>query len=309
MIATVVSLASEGKPPSPLDHVVNHVTWSVGDFWVWSSIQTNLVLSALIMLVLGPWIARQIATGPESEGHDRYVTRNVFAHMVEVICVYLRDNVVEPLIHERTRRFMPFLWTLFFFILINNLLGLVPILDIVSIFAADKVHHEHWAPIGGTATQNLWVTGVLALISGLIINIEGMRELGVRNYFAHMTGGVPMKPAYLPVVAIVFVIELAGVFIKPIALAIRLFANMTAGHTLLATLAMFVAMAFGAQSLLVTAPVTLLSALGMIGILCLELFVAFLQAFVFMFLTAVFISLLSHHGEHHDEHAHEPAHA
>lgn len=308
MIDALLTLAAEG-PPNPLNHVVNHQTVVVDGWWVWSSIQTNIVLTALIMLILGPWIAKHVATGPESEGHDRFVTRNVFAHMVEVICVYLRDNVVEPLIHGRTRRFMPFLWTLFFFILINNLLGLVPILDIVSIFAPDKVHHEHWSPIGGTATQNLWVTGALALVSGLIINIEGMRELGVKNYFAHMTGGVPMKPAYLPVVAIVFVIELAGVFIKPIALAIRLFANMTAGHTLLATLAMFVAMAFGAKTLLVTAPVTLLSAAGMIGILCLELFVAFLQAFVFMFLTAVFISLLSHHGEHHEEHAHEPAHA
>lgn len=304
MIDALLTLAAEGAP-SPLPHVLNHWWWKIGDWWIWSSIQTNLVITALIMLILGPWIARHVATGPESEGHDRYVTRNVFAHMVEVICVYLRDNVVEPLLHERTKRFMPFLWTLFFFILLNNLLGLVPILDIVSIFSPEMVHEAHRSPIGGTATQSLWVTGALALVSGLIINIEGMRELGVKSYFAHMTGGVPLKPAYLPVVAIVFVIELAGIFIKPIALAIRLFANMTAGHTLLATLGMFVLMAFGAQTLVVTAPVTLLSALGMIGIYCLELFVAFLQAFVFMFLTAVFISLLSHHGEYE----HEPAHA
>ncbi|RMH11692.1 MAG: ATP synthase F0 subunit A [Planctomycetota bacterium] len=308
MIDTLLVLAAEGDKPNPLPHVLNHPWWYVGDYMVWSAIQTNLVISALIMLVLGPWIAKSIATGPESEGHDRYVTKNVFAHMIEVICVYLRDVIVEPLLHERTARFMPFLWTLFFFILINNLMGLIPILDIVTIFAFDMVHHEHRAPIGGTATQNLWVTGTLAAIAGLLINIEGLRELGPKEFVKHMTGGIPLKPAYLPVVAIVFVIEVAGIFIKPIALAIRLFANMTAGHTLLATLGMFVAMAFGARTLLVTAPVTLLSAAGMIGILCLELFVAFLQAFVFMFLTAVFISLLSHHGEHED-HAHEPAHA
>lgn len=308
MIGTIFTLAAEGGP-NPLPHVLPHWTYKVGDWWIWSSVQTNLMLCALAMLILGPWIARHIATGPASEGHDRYVTRNPFAHMVEVICVYLRDSVVEPLIHERTKRFMPFLWTLFFFILLNNLLGLVPLIDLVTIFAFDRVHHDHWAPIGGTATQSLWVTGSLAVVAGLIINIEGMRELGVKNYFKHMTGGVPLTPAYLPVVAIVFAIELAGVFIKPIALAIRLFANMTAGHTLLATLGMFVAMAFGAKTLLVTGPVTLLSGVGMIAIFCLELFVAFLQAFVFMFLTTVFISLLSHHGEHDEEHAHEPAHA
>ncbi len=294
---------------NPLDHVLNHIAvWTESGWVIWSSIQTNLIISGIIMLFLGPWIAKRVATGGESEGHDRYVTRNPFAQMVEVICVYLRDVVVEPMLHGRTAVFMPFLWTLFFFILINNLLGLIPFYDMQTIFANEMIMKNHVAWIGGTATQHLWVTGTLAVISGIVINIAGIKSLGVKHYFEHMTGGVPLKPAYLPIVALVFMIELAGVFIKPVALAIRLFANMTAGHTLLATLGMFVAMAFAANSILVTAPVTVLSVAGMIGVLFLELFVAFLQAFVFMFLTAVFISLLSPHGDEHG-HDHEPAHA
>jgi F-type H+-transporting ATPase subunit a len=289
---------------NPLPHVLNHKWWVVDGWWIWSAIQTNLVISGLIMIALGPWIARKVATGPESEGHGRFVTRNPFAHMVEVICVYLRDTVVEPMLHGRTAAFMPFLWTIFFFILINNLLGLIPILDLISLFAPEMISQEHRAPIGGTATQSLWVTGSLAIVAGVVINLAGLRSLGFKHYLEHMTGGVPLKPAYLPIVALVFLIEVAGIFIKPIALAIRLFANMTAGHTLLATLGMFVAMAFAAESILITAPVTLLSAVGMIGVLFLELFVAFLQAFVFMFLTTVFISLLSPHGEYEPEPLH-----
>lgn len=305
MIDLVLTLGEQ----NPLGHVLNHKWWVVDGWWIWSSIQTNMVITAVIMLVLGLWIARKVSTGPESEGHDRYITRNPLAHMVEVICVYLRDKVVEPMLHERTNAFMPFLWTLFFFILINNLLGLIPVFDLLGLFAPGMIIGEHRAPLGGTATQNLWVTGALALVSGVVINIAGLKSLGPKHYIEHMTGGVPLKLMYLPIVALVFVIEFAGIFIKPVALAIRLFANMTAGHTLLATLAMFVAMAFAAESILVTAPVTLLSAVGMIGVLFLELFVAFLQAFVFMFLTAVFISLLSGHAVEGHEHGHEPVHA
>lgn len=292
---------------NPLDHVKNHAFWWTESGWIiGSSIQVNLILSGIIMLVLGPWVAKQVATGSESEGHSRYVTKNPFAQMVEVICVYLRDTVVEPMLHSRTAGFMPFLWTLFFFLLVNNLLGLIPFFDLQTVFAPEMVMRDHVAYIGGTATQHLWVTGSMAIIAGIVINIAGIKSLGVKHYFEHMTGGVPLKPAYLPIVALVFVIELAGVFIKPVALAIRLFANMTAGHTLLATLGMFVALAFATNSIIITAPITLLSVLGMIGVMFLELFVAFLQAFVFMFLTAVFISLLMPHGE---EHGHEPAHA
>lgn len=290
---------------NPVNHVVNHA-WVVTDsgWWVWSSQQTNLVLSGIIMLGLAPWLIKQIGTGPASEGNERYITKNVFAHMVEVIAVYLRDQVVRPLLHDRTDRFMPFLWTLFFFILVNNLLGLIPLLDVVAVINPAMVHDEHRSIIGGTSTQNLAVNAVLAACCFVVINLAGIRELGVKGYLQHLTAGAPwfVWPLMVP-------IEIMGTFIKPVALTIRLFANMTAGHILMATLFMFVGMSLKA-GLLIGAPVTVISSIAATAIYFLETFVAFLQAFVFMFLTTVFISQLSHHGDHdHDhDHAHEGDH-
>ena len=289
---------------NPVSHVINHKFAEVTGWWVWSSAQGNLLLTAVIMLALGPYVARKIATGPESEGHDRYVTKNIFAHMIEVICVYLRDQVIEPLLHERTKKFLPFLLILFFFILINNLLGLIPILDFVHLIAPGW-KAAHIAPVGGTATQSIYVTGALALVAAVVINLAGVKELGLGGYIKHLTAGAPIF-----VWPIIIPIEIAGTFIKPIALAIRLFANMTAGHILLATLLGFIKAGFeinfGAGL-----GIGVISFAGAVAIMILELFVAFLQAFVFMFLTALFISLLSHHGEHeeHHEESHAGSHA
>ncbi|MEL6328806.1 MAG: F0F1 ATP synthase subunit A [Planctomycetota bacterium] len=295
LLSVLPTLAAEKGEIDPLGHVLNH-PWIVSSdgWWLWTGFQGNLVLSAIITCGLGVWVANQVKTGPESEGHDRYVTRNPFAHMIEVIAVYLRDSVVEPLLHERTAKFMPFLWTLFFFILVNNMLGLVPLLDLYHFFDSDA-KANHMSPIGGTATQHIWVTAMLAFVSFLVINLAGIRSLGIGGYASHLTAGAPpyVWPLMIP-------IEILGTFIKPIALAIRLFANMTAGHILLATLFLFAGQ--GLYVGLAGVAVTPISFLGSIAIYFLEIFVGFLQAFVFMFLTTVFISQLSHHGEHEDEH-------
>ncbi|MCB9840551.1 MAG: F0F1 ATP synthase subunit A [Phycisphaeraceae bacterium] len=299
MLASIYTLAAD----NPVDHVVQHRFLNIGEWWVWTAHTGNLLLTLVIMLAAFPWLARQIATGNEGEGNKRYVTRNPAAGMLEVIYLYLRDNTVRPLLGERTERFMPFLATLFFFILVNNLLGLVPILDVV-LLAMPEWKSNHMAPVGGTATQNLMITGALAAVSFVVINVAGVKELGVGGYLKHLTGGAP--PYLWPLLV---VIEVAGTFIKPVALAIRLFANMTAGHILVATLFMFTGMSLKA-GLAVWAPVTVVSAISAVAIYFLELFVAFLQAFVFMFLTTVFIAQLSHHGEHDEHHAdgHADAH-
>ena len=234
--------------------------------------------------------------------------------MIEVICDYLRENTVRPLIGERTNKMMPFLWTIFFFILANNLIGLIPLLDLHNIIAgkmAPGLVAEHKAFMGGTATQSIWVTGALAFVAAIVINVAGIKELGVKNYFGHMTGGLPITLLFAPIVLMIFIIEFAGTFIKPVALAIRLFANMTAGHILVAVLLGFASGGFTSDNPLLGFPVGVASSLGVIAIYFLEIFVAFLQAFVFMFLTTVFISLLAHHGDHDHDHAHEgePAHA
>ncbi|MCW5766272.1 MAG: F0F1 ATP synthase subunit A [Phycisphaeraceae bacterium] len=308
ILSTLVLAASD-----PVGHVANHrfaVTELFGfkDFWLWSGHVGNLVLSGLVCILVGLWAASKIGTGPESQGPARYVTRNPFAHMLEVICVYLRENTVRPLLGARTDTFMPFLWTLFFFILVNNLLGLVPFTDMQHLASSD-MKAKGLAFVGGTATQSIFVTGVLAAVSFLVVNAAGIRELGLVGYLKHLTGGAPVFiwPILVPV-------EILGTFIKPIALAIRLFANMTAGHILMATLFIFAAtgiatVAKGGVGL--GAVVTLASVAGAIAINFLELFVAVLQAYVFMFLTTVFISQLSHHHDHeHDEaHGHEHAHA
>ncbi|MBX3357157.1 MAG: F0F1 ATP synthase subunit A [Phycisphaeraceae bacterium] len=305
MMIPTLTLAAGGSV-NPLDHVVDHpFITSASGYWIWSSNVGTLVLSGLIMIFLFPLFARRISTGPQSEGVDRYVTRGSFSHTFEVICTYLRDATVRPLLGSRTDAFMPFLWTLFFFILINNLLGLIPIIDILHLLFPYLREH-HIAPVGGTATQNIWVTGSLALIAAVVINLSGVRELGIGGYLKHLTAGTPayLWPLMIP-------IEILGTIIKPVALAIRLFANMTAGHTLIAVLFLIFVGQSLASSYLVGIPVTALSALVAVAINFLELFVAFLQAFVFMFLTTVFIAQLSHHHDHgHDEaHDHEHAHA
>lgn len=262
---------------------------------------TIVVVGVLFILAMMA-AAKSIATGPASQGNERYVTKGRWAQFVEVVVTYLRDEMITPVLGEHnTRRYLPFLMTVFFFILFINLFGLVPMMDIQHLFGI------HVPFIGGTATASITVTGALALVSFFVIQIHGFRELGVKGYVQHLCGGLVPGPIYLlPVVAIVFVVELAGQFIKPAALAIRLFANMVAGHTLMAVLLGFGAQAArGGMGFGGIAGITLVSGVAAIAITFLELFVAFLQAFIFMFLTAVFISLLSHHDEAHDEHDHE----
>jgi len=231
LIPLVLGAESGGKMADPVAHVVNHpAVWNESGLWLWSAHMGNLVLSGLLLVLVMSWAARHISTKPSAAGADKYITRNPLAHMIEVICVFLRDQTVRPLLGERTDRFMPFLWTLFFFILINNLLGLVPLMDLQHL-VSPELRRSHTAWVGGTATQSLFVTGVLALIAFVVVNVAGIRELGLKGYLRHLTGGAPVFiwPILVPV-------EVMGIFIRPVALALRLFANMTAGHILVATL-------------------------------------------------------------------------
>ncbi len=287
----------------PAQHVYNHpFVTTDGGLWLWSGNVGNLILSGIILIVGGLFVASKVKTGPASQGADRYVTTNKFAHIVEVICVYLREEVIRPLLSDRTEKLTPILLTIFFFVLVNNLLGMIPLLDIIhTVVPAWRA--DHITPFGGTATQNIWVTGGLALIAALIFNGAALKRLGLMGYAKHLTADAPWY-----VWPIVVPIEFAGqIIIKPVALAIRLFANMTAGHILLATLFSFVAAVWG-KGMLLAGPVTLISVGGAIFITILELGVALLQAFIFMFLTALFISLMDHHDEHGHEHGHDHAH-
>ena len=300
-------LAASGEVHTPLGHVLDKELLDVGIIGNVSMQLLTLVLGTILLLILMPLSAKKIQTGSDSEGNERFITKGRLSQVIEVMVVYLRDVMIEPVMGKKdTKRYLPFLLSLFFFILTMNLLGLIPLPDIQNIIGKFTTGNDHWAVIGGTPTSNINITFGLALISFVLIQIHSFRELGILGWLDHLTCGLATGPKFLwAVVPVVFVVELAGVFIKPIALAIRLFANMVGGHVLLATLLLFGAdfLNRGASPGAVTA-ISLVSAGAAVLITFMEVFVAFLQAFIFMFLTAVFISLMSHHDEDH-EHEHE----
>lgn len=299
MVVSTLILAAGGEDAS-LAHVLDKDI--IGPNSPWAALRTHtpylsmktvtMALAFLLLIWLVKKAARSIETGPESQGNERYVTKGRLAQMVEFLVLALRDNFVKPQLGDKTNVFMPFLMTVFFFILINNMIGMVPLLDIQHLIGGWGWGDSHFAVIGGVATGSIAVTAALATIAFLYWNYHGIREQGIGGWLKHLTAGAPVFVAPLMVV-----VELMGLVVKPAALAIRLFANMTAGHILLAVLLGFVGTTVVSWT---TAPVAAVSFAGSLAIFFLEVFVAFLQAFIFFFLTTLFIAQLMHH-EHHDE--------
>ena len=221
-----------------------------------------VVLSALIVGFALVGSARSVARA-QAQGRPP----RGFAGAMEAASLYLRQEIILPNVGPHGEGFVPYLLTTFFFILVANLFGLVP-----------------W---GASATGNIAVTGGLAVLAFIIIEISGMRALGPKGYLKtifYVPPGLPiwMKPIMLVVMT---PIELIGKLAKPFALAVRLFANMTAGHALVLAL---IGLTFTFQSYLVGIGASVMAT----AVMLLEIFVAFLQAFVFMLLTAAFIGLM-----------------
>jgi len=193
-------------------------------------------------------------------------------NLIESICVYLREQVARPVLGENTDRYIGFVWTMFFFILTLNLLALVPSDSIVYLLTR-KVNH-----FGGPATANIWVTGALAVVTFLVCHISGILKQGLKNYIVNFIPHVPW-----PIVPFIYFLEIITAFIRPFALAIRLFANIVAGHTLIATLVGLI-IVFKSY-LIATASVSAIVAMSV-----LELLVAFIQAYIFTLLSTLFIS-------------------
>jgi F-type H+-transporting ATPase subunit a len=316
--SSLVTLAAS----NPIEHVLDHKFVEVGSVGYFTMHLVTLLLGAVLTLLFLSMAANAIAVGPSSMGNRRYLARGRLAQVVETLILGLRDGMLVPILGEaQTRRYLPFLLTLFFFILSLNLLGLIPLLDIQNLIGAWLWNDPHWVVVGGTPTSNIAVNAALASIVFVVIQVHSLRELGIKGWLEHLCGGkelVEGPKGLLLVVPIILVVELLGLFIKPAALCIRLFANMVGGHTLMATLLGFGAMAYNpeASSKLVNyslvGGISLLAGTFAVIITFLELFVAFLQAFIFMFLTAVFISQMSHHDEEHshdDAHEHDHTHA
>jgi len=199
-----------------------------------------------------------------------------WGNLVESVLDMLKNSLVVPIMGESGLKFLPVLATFFVYILICNLIGLVPLLDLLG--------HG-----GNTATANIQITAGLALCAFVLYHGLGIKEQGsivtyIKNLFPH----VPL--AILP---LIIVIELLAHIIRPCALAVRLCANMAAGHVIIAVLVLFT-INFTDEFFVGGGVVAVISVVGVTALTFLELLVALVQAFVFTFLTTVFLSMAVH---------------
>jgi F-type H+-transporting ATPase subunit a len=218
---------------------------------------TKAVVGMLSAAIIGLLIFISLSRSYKKSGisHPRGIQS-----FLEPVILFVRDDIAIPNLGHKYEKYMPYLLTAFFFILINNLMGLIPFPP----------------PFGANVTGNIAVTFVMATCTFLITQFSGNK-----TYWKHIFAapGVPfwLLPIMIPV-------EIIGLFSKPFALMIRLFANITAGHIIVLSL---ICLIFIFDSLAV-APVSILFVIFMD---CLELLVAFLQAYIFTLLSALFISM------------------
>lgn len=253
----------------PLSHVVPHRLFRVGEYGITNHL-VMLVLSALLLLIVLPLAARGKGLVPKG-----------LRNMLEAVLQYIREEVARPILGHNTDKFVPVLWTMFFLILTANVLGMIPL---GMALATMDAHLQH---MGGTATANISITAGLALCAFFFIHISGIREQGFKHYCKNFVPHV--HPVLMP---LFIVLEIAGAFVKAFALAVRLFANMVAGHLVLA-----VVLGFGTVGLHMGGGgygITLASVAGAIALSLLELFVAFLQAYIFTYLTTLFVGMAVH---------------
>jgi len=269
------------------------------EFFITNHLMMTAVVAVLVVLTF--WlVSRRIRV--KGEGLAAYETKGRVAQLFEAMCSFIRDEVTRPNLGELTDKYIPYIWTVFFFILFANVLGLVPLGYILQASTGD-VHFSHW---GGTATGNLSLNVILAIGSFIAILFIGIREVGAKAFFAHFNPIGWDNPKMLVIGLPLYLLEWMGLIIKCIVLAMRLFGTMMAGHLVIAA---FVLLIFSAARVSHTLGygVEASVVLGGIVLTLLELFICFLQAFIFTFLTVLFISTaVAHHGDHHDEHAEHP---
>jgi F-type H+-transporting ATPase subunit a len=243
----------------PIDRLIEPLDFRLTKFMVLE------VIGALVIAVIFIRLANRMKTGERPTGR--------LWNLFEAMLLFIRDDVARPAIGKHDAdRFLPFLWTVFFFILICNLMGMLP-----------------WA---GSPTGALATTGAMAFVTFSTVVGSGMRKLGVVGFW---TGQVPHMDLPLPLAIflkpMVFLIEALGLCIKHFVLAVRLLANMMAGHLVLAVLIAFIAASWHSAAVYGVAPASIL---GATALSLLELFVAFLQAYIFTFLSALFIGMAVH---------------
>jgi len=222
-------------------------------------------VSAVLIAVVFIWLARKVASGRPPKGK--------IWNMLESVVLFIRDDVARPSIGKADAdRYMPFLLSLFFFVLVLNLLGMIPFM--------------------GSATASVAVTTVLALVTFAVVLGAGIKKMGVAGFVKAQAPHIEMTGiAGAALTFSIWCIEMFGLFIKHFVLSIRLFANMFAGHLVLAMFVAFIGVTWGTALVWGVAPSVVLFS---IALSMLELFVAFLQAYVFVFLAALFIGMALH---------------
>lgn len=213
-----------------------------------------MLMIAAVFLIIGLSLA--------ARSNTRNKVPRGFGNFVELIIVFLRDEVVIPSMGPAGLNYLPFFFTLFFFILTGNFLGLIPFLS--------------------TPTGSISITAGLAIITFIMTQILGMKNNGALGYWKGLVPpGIPIF-----VLPIMIIVEFLGLLTKPFALCIRLFANMTAGHVvILALIGLIFSLGYGAT------PVSIAFALF---IYLLEILVGLLQAYIFTMLSALFIGMAVH---------------
>jgi len=253
----------------PLSHVLPHRLFRIGEYTITNHV-VMLVISALLLMIVLPFAARAKGVVPRG-----------LRNMVETVLQYIREEVARPILGHNTDKFVPVLWTMFFLILTANVLGMIPL---GAAMAPLDAHLQH---MGGTATGNISITVGLALCAFFFIHSSGIREQGFKHYCKNFVPHV--HPMLMP---LFILLEIAGAFVKPFALAVRLFANMLAGHIVLAVVLGFATLGLhmggGGYG------ITLAAVAGAIALSLLELFVAFLQAYIFTYLTTLFVGMAVH---------------
>lgn len=233
-----------------------------------TKITLALILNSILLIIIVLSVSRQYLK-------FGFKPKKGLAGFMEMFVMMVYDDVIKPSVGKEYKKYAPYLLTVFFFIFFNNLMGLIPIF-----------------PFGASVTGNITITFVLALITFVIVNLSGTKEYWKEIFNPEvpllMKFPVPMMP----------VVELIGVFAKPFALMIRLFANMLAGHSIILAL---ISIIFITVNLGVAAHtgMTFVSVVLTIFINFLELLVAFIQAYVFTLLSSLYIGLARVQPHHH----------
>jgi len=230
----------------------------------------------VLMMWIGSALLILVALTLSNRNKKQLVPHGPMPNILEMLVLFVRDEIaIKTIGKEHGPKYVSYLISAFFFILFLNLLGLIPEM--------------------ATATGNIGVTLAMALCTFFITQFASIRAAGLKTYLKHLTGGVApwLWPIMIPV-------EVLGLFTKPFALTMRLFANMVAGHIVIFFL---LGLIFIMQNVALAA----VSVPFAIGIYFLELFVAFLQAYIFTMLSGLFIGMgvaIAHHDDH--GHGHEP---